>query len=91
METAITGRELPAGSWEEALAPILVVSKGKYFDYHNKSPRTGAEEICPAPTSAEDTAKVQDCALRAHKALGLRGYSRADFILQDDGTPHTLE
>ena len=36
-------------------------------------------------------AKVQDAALRAHHALGLKGYSRADFILQDDGTLYILE
>lgn len=92
VETAITGRDVTCGVLgEEALAPILVVSKGEYFDYHNKYAPDGAEEICPAPISAEDTAKVQDWALRAHKALGLKGYSRADFILQDDGTLYILE
>ena len=49
------------------------------------------EEICPAPIAPEETAKVQDAALRAHHALGLKGYSRADFILQDDGTLYILE
>ena len=51
----------------------------------------GAQEICPAPIAPEETAKVQDAALRAHHALGLKGYSRADFILQDDGTLYILE
>ncbi|MEG2140084.1 MAG: D-alanine--D-alanine ligase, partial [Bilophila sp.] len=41
--------------------------------------------------SAAITANVQDCALRAHVALGLKGYSRADFILQDDGALFLLE
>ena len=84
----------PGPNWkpgEEALAPILVVSKGNYFDYHNKYAPDGAQEICPAPIAPEETAKVQDAALRAHHALGLKGYSRADFILQDDGTLYILE
>ena len=76
---------------EEALAPILVVSKGNYFDYHNKYAPDGAQEICPAPIAPEETAKVQDAALRAHHALGLKGYSRADFILGPDDSLHLLE
>ena len=92
VETAVVGREVTCGVLgEEALAPILVVSKGNYFDYHNKYAPDGAQEICPAPIAPEETAKVQDAALRAHHALGLKGYSRADFILQDDGTLYILE
>ena len=75
-------------SEEECRAAL---SKGNYFDYHNKYAPDGAQEICPAPIAPEDTAKVQDAALRAHHALGLKGYSRADFILQDDGTLYILE
>ena len=73
---------------EDARAAL---SKGNYFDYHNKYAPDGAQEICPAPITPEETAKVQDAALRAHHALGLKGYSRADFILQDDGTLYILE
>ena len=88
VETAVVGREVTCGVLgEEALAPILVVSKGNYFDYHNKYAPDGAQEICPAPIAPEETAKVQDAALRAHHALGLKGYSRADFILQVNTTP----
>ena len=92
VETAVIGREVTCGVLgEEALAPILVVSKGNYFDYHNKYAPDGAQEICPAPIAPEETAKMQDAALRARHALGLKGYSRADFILQDDGTLYILE
>lgn len=92
VETAISGQEVTCGVLgEEALAPILIVSKSAYFDYHNKYASDGAQEICPAPFSPELTAKVQEHALRAHKALGLKGYSRADFILRDDGELFILE
>ena len=92
VETAISGQEVTCGVLgEEALAPILIVSKGSYFDYHNKYAADGAQEICPAPLSPELTSKVQEHALRAHRALGLKGYSRADFILRDDGELFILE
>lgn len=56
METAVVGREVTCGVLgEEALAPILVVSKGNYFDYHNKYAPDGAQEICPAPIAPEET------------------------------------
>jgi len=46
---------------------------------------------CPARLSAELTAKVQDVALRAHRALGCRDLSRTDIRLHADGTPFILE
>ena len=47
-------------SEEECRAAL---SKGNYFDYHNKYAPDGAQEICPAPIAPEETAKVQDAAL----------------------------
>lgn len=92
VETMISGQEITCGILhEQALAPILIISKAEYFDYHEKYAANGAKEICPAPISPELTAKVQEVALAAHKALGLKGYSRADFILQNDGTLFLLE
>ena len=38
-----------------------------------------------------ETAMVQDFAERAHKALGCRGVSRSDFILDDEGCFWILE
>ena len=92
VEAAITGQEITCGVLgDRALAPILIVPKGTYFDYHNKYAADGAREICPAPIPEETTARVQEQALRAHRALGLSGYSRADFILREDGELFILE
>lgn len=81
----VDGREEP-----RALPPILIRPKahqGEFFDYESKYQPGGAEEICPAPLEPEVTAAVQDYALRAHRAFGLAGYSRTDFILAPDGFP----
>ena len=64
---------------------------GDYFDYESKYASGGARELCPAPVSPAVTAEVQRLALAAHKALGLKGYSRADFILGPDDSLHLLE
>ena len=64
---------------------------GDYFDYESKYAAGGARELCPAPVSPAVTAEVQRLALAAHKALGLKGYSRADFILGPGDSLHLLE
>ena len=64
---------------------------GDFFDFTSKYAKGGARELCPAPLPEAVTAEVQRIALAAHKALGLDGYSRADFILGPDNSLHLLE
>jgi D-alanine-D-alanine ligase len=93
IENAICGKEVTCGVLgEEALPPILIEPvAGKFFDYTSKYAKGGAREICPAPLSPALTARVQALAVQAHKALGLHGYSRADFILTDEEELYLLE
>lgn len=94
LETFIPGCEITCGILgETALPPILIKPKGDavFFDYSSKYTAGNAEEICPAPISNELTRHIQDITLKAHKALGLYGYSRADFIVDRDDNPWLLE
>lgn len=77
----------------EALPPILIRPKKSdaLFDYASKYSQDGADELCPAPLPTDVNKRIQEAALKAHKALGLCGYSRSDFILQADGTLQLLE
>jgi D-alanine-D-alanine ligase len=92
-EVLIRGQELTCGILDgETLPPILIRPKrGEFFDYESKYVPGATEEICPAPVSAELTARLQSMARAAHDALGLSDYSRADFMLSGDGTPYILE
>lgn len=75
-----------------ALEPILIVPKAaEIFDYASKYAPGGAEEICPAPISEDAKERIRDAALKAHVILGLKDYSRSDFILRDDGSIVMLE
>ncbi|MDR3641904.1 MAG: D-alanine--D-alanine ligase [Humidesulfovibrio sp.] len=78
---------------EAALPPIMIRPRPGtvFFDYANKYDKDGAEEICPAPVDAALTAEVQAMSLAAHKALGIAGYSRSDFMIDAKGTPFILE
>ncbi len=96
LEPAVPGRDVTCGVLgEEALPPVLILPpEGTYFDYRSKYADVaegGAREICPAPLPEEVIRRMQDMALRAHRALGLRGYSRADFILTESGELFLLE
>ncbi len=93
LESTIEGQEATCGVLgDQALPPILIRPlSGNFFDYNSKYSRGGAEEICPAPLPPAINATMQELALKAHKALGLSGYSRTDFRITPDGRVFTLE
>lgn len=95
VEPAISGLEVTCGVLDdEALPPILIRPKANaatFFDYASKYSQGGAEELCPAPLSPDINAKAQSLALKAHRLLGLSGYSRSDFILDSEENLWLLE
>lgn len=74
----------------EALPVVEIVPKREFFDYQAKYDPSQCEEICPARIADETTRQAQSLAIRAHRALSCRGYSRTDMILGPDG-PVVLE
>ncbi len=93
IEPSIEGEDATCGVLDDLpLPPILIRPlAGSFFDYSSKYETGGAEEICPAPLPEAINARMQELALKAHRALGLYGYSRTDFRIMADGTIFTLE
>ncbi len=93
IESAIEGQEATCGVLgNEALPPILIRPlAGEFFDYTSKYTMGAAEEICPAPLPVDINATMQELAVKAHRVLGLSGYSRTDFRITPDGRIFTLE
>ena len=91
VEEFIAGRELTGGVLgNDELTPLPVVEiipgeEYRFFDYQAKYQVGATREICPAELSPTVTAEVQRCACLAHQILRLRGYSRTDMILADQG------
>ena len=50
-----------------------------------------AQEIFPADLPPAVASELQEAALATHRALGLRDFSRVDFILDGEGTSWCLE
>lgn len=93
-EAAVPGLELTCAVLDETPLPVILIrpkAGTAFFDYDNKYAADGAEEICPAPVPEALAAEVQRMALEAHRALGISGYSRSDFMIDAAGTPHILE
>ncbi len=94
VEQYIRGREATVGVVEQLrddplyrLPPIEIVlpKSCTAFDYTAKYSGT-TEEVCPANFTHEQKEQLQDAARHIHQSLGLRHYSRSDFIV----TPHGI-
>ena len=91
------GKELTCGVLERngkviALPATLILPRAAgWYDFESRYAPGGSEHQCPAPLADDVTAEVQAMALAAHRALGVRDMSRADFVLGDDNSLTLLE
>ena len=63
-----------------ALPPIEIRSQNSFFDYEAKY-QGKSEEIVPATFSDKLKRGIEELSRKIHRALGLRHYSRSDFII----------
>jgi D-alanine-D-alanine ligase len=79
-ERYIPGLELTcAVMGEEALDVIEIEATTKFYDYEAKYAPGGSRHILPARIKPNIYQKARNLSLAAHRALGCRGISRADF------------
>jgi len=98
VEEFIKGREATCGVIDcyrnqdiYSLLPIEIVPPEKsFFDYESKY-NGESKEICPGNFSKEEKQNLQKLAIAVHKALGLRHYSRTDFIVSPKRGIYVLE
>ena len=84
VETFIPGKELTcAVMGERVLDVIEIVSTSQFYDYESKYAPGGSKHLLPAPILPIVYQEVRRLALAAHRALGCRGVSRADFRYDD--------
>ncbi|MFT3690123.1 MAG: D-alanine--D-alanine ligase [Paenirhodobacter sp.] len=84
VETYVPGRELTCAVLDDHAFCVTELLTDGWYDYAAKYSATGgARHECPARIPAEIAEAMRDYALRAHRALGCRGLSRADFRWDD--------
>ena len=92
VEQYIKGREFSVGVINGKALPIIeIIPKTGFYDYINKYQSGRTEEICPANLDEETTARMQREAEKAYDVLGLEGYGRVDFLLDNNGDMFSLE
>jgi D-alanine-D-alanine ligase len=85
VERYVPGRELTSAVMgERALAVTEIRPKEGFYDYRAKYTEGVAVHDVPARLPEPLYAQVMDWAERAHRALGCRGVSRADFRYNPD-------
>lgn len=84
VERFIPGKELTcAVMGDRALDVIEIVPTVRFYDFEAKYAPGGSKHLLPAPLKPNVYQEVRRLALQAHRALGCRGISRADFRFDD--------
>ncbi len=95
VEQFIEGVELTAsvlGNDEPVALPLIeIVSATGVYDYEAKYTVGMSDHIIPPRIPDEQQSIIKDLAVRTYKALGCRGLSRVDFIVDHSGAPFILE
>ena len=94
IESFLDGTEVSVGvithKGEVTVLPITeIVSENDFFDYEAKY-EGKSQEITPARISQQQQQKVSELAKYIYQTLGLKGYSRSEFIFMN-GEPYLLE
>jgi D-alanine-D-alanine ligase len=85
-ERFIPGRELTCavmGDRTLGVTEIVPAQTLGFYNYESKYAEGGSRHLVPAPVSPNVYELVQKLTLTAHKSLGCRGVSRADFRYDD--------
>ena len=80
-ERFVAGKELTCAAMGERVFGVIEIEplSEAFYGYDAKYAKGGSRHILPAILKPNIYHKVQDFTLRAHRALGCRGVSRADF------------
>ncbi len=100
LEEYIPGKEATLGVIENfrnkelySLVPIEIRKPASkdFYDYEAKYSDASTGYICPGEFTEEEKKMIAEMAEKAHKALGLRHYSRSDFIVHPRRGIYILE
>lgn len=92
VEEYIRGREFSVGVVDGEAYPVIEIAPIEgFYDYRNKYQAGSAVETCPAKLPDKTAEAMQACAVSAYHALGMSGYGRMDFMMNEQGEFFCLE
>jgi D-alanine-D-alanine ligase len=96
-EEFIAGMELTcpilgSGDTAGALPVIRIIAPDANYDYQNKYFSNDTQYLCPCGLPPEQERAIQELVVASYRALGCRGWSRADVMVRaSDNRPFLLE
>ena len=92
VEEYIPGRELTVGILGENTLPVIDIKPShSYYDFDCKYIEGMSEYVVPADLLDSVEKNISIDAMKIHKALGCRHYSRIDFRINDNNEHYFLE
>lgn len=86
VERGITGREFECAVLDgvpvRAAVPCEIIASQEFYSYEDKYLLDTARIELPAKLSPDETAEMQDMAIRAFKAVRCEGMARVDFLME---------
>jgi len=82
------------GKLTQTLAfPVIEIATpdNTFYDYAHRYTVGLSDHLMPAPLTTAQTQRLQAIAIAAHRSLGCRDLSRADFIVPNDDEEYLLE
>ena len=92
VEKFIKGKEVQIGILnDEVLGGVEVRPSSEFYSYEAKYTAGMTEYILPPEIDAKTYKKAKESALAAHRALGCRGATRVDLMIDNNMDPFVLE
>ena len=92
IEQFIDGKEFTNAVLLDRPLPCVEINPPESgYDYANKYKAGATEEICPGRLPEEQARRMGEIALAVHRIMGLRTYSRSDFLIDEKGDIYFLE
>ncbi len=94
IEQCIRGREIQSAVLSDRFLGAIEIIPGNaepFYTYASKYSPGASRHICPAPLSDTLLGELAETTLEAHRILELRGTSRLDTILNEEGVFFVLE
>lgn len=91
-EEYVAGREFTCGVLGDEPLPVTeIIPSDELYSYDAKYRPGGSRHLVPAPIDHDLALRLQMLAISVHRLLGLRDYSRTDFMVSREGRPYILE
>ncbi|MFT6434962.1 MAG: D-alanine-D-alanine ligase [Candidatus Azotimanducaceae bacterium] len=98
VERRVDGKEITVGVIDTEIGtrafPVIEItttSKDSWYDFEHRYTAGLSEHVMPAELTDDQSNRLQEIAIAAHRSLGCRDISRADFIVPDNNTELLLE